>query len=891
MRKKIHIVSHSHWDREWYMPYEQHHMRLITLVDDLLTLFETDPDFKSFHLDGQMIILEDYLQIRPENEERLRAAIQAGKLRIGPFYILQDDFLISSEANVRNMLIGHAESLKWGTPVALGYFPDTFGNMGQTAQLMKKANLEVAAFGRGVKPIAFDNQVLEIANYASQFSEMWWKGPDASQILGILFANWYSNGNEIPVDQHEAKLFWQQKIADADQYAATSHLLMMNGVDHQPVQKNLSEAIRTAQTLFPEYDFIHANFDDYIAAVRQEIPENLGVVEGELTSQETDGWFTLANTASTRVYLKQANTRVERQLENISEPLATMAASVGGAYPHDQLTYAWKLLLQNHPHDSICGCSVDEVHQEMMTRFAKAYEVGSYLAAESLEILGDAVNTAAFPTESKPFVIFNTSGYKKTGEVILDVTLEKSQISQSDPSQTYQKYLSEKTASLKAIDKNGIEVAATVSEIKSKFSYELPKDGFRKSYIEKYVTVKLFVKDMPSFSWETFALLAGRHETAFKSLLADNGKKMENNRLKVVVRENGTLELTDKKSNRVYTNLLTFENCGDIGNEYVFKQPIADKMIYSSDYPASVTILEDGEFVAKIKIEQEWEIPISAAALLQQEQEQITDFRTRKAARSKEVKTMRFDTIVTMYRDDPCLNFETTLVNEMKDHRIRVLFPTALKTELHMADSIYEVVTRPNLPLPSWENPTNPQHQQGFVCMKEGEEGITIGNFGLNEYEIIQENTIAITLLRSVGELGDWGYFPTPGAQCLGEHTFSYSLSVFDEEKERLDSFQKAYTNQIPFSVKQISQHSGQLPAKATYLESKTPAFAVTALKRRLSDEALVMRGFNLTDQACPLVIGEQRECDVLNLLEEAMLGEVNTLSPYEIKTLKINDM
>ncbi|RDC48910.1 alpha-mannosidase, partial [Acinetobacter sp. RIT592] len=224
MKKKVYIISHSHWDREWYMAYEQHHMRLVELMDDLLELFETDPDFNSFHLDGQTIILDDYLQVRPEKREAIQQAIDVGKLRIGPFYILQDDFLISSESNVRNMLIGMEESRKWGTPVMLGYFPDTFGNMGQTPQMMKQVGLEAAAFGRGVKPIGFDNQVLEAENYSSQYSEMWWKGPDQTEIFGLLFANWYSNGNEIPAEKEAAIRFWDQKLADAEQYASTNHL-------------------------------------------------------------------------------------------------------------------------------------------------------------------------------------------------------------------------------------------------------------------------------------------------------------------------------------------------------------------------------------------------------------------------------------------------------------------------------------------------------------------------------------------------------------------------------------------------------------------------------------------------------------------------------------------
>ena len=157
----VHIISHSHWDREWYLPFESHRMQLVELFDNLFDLFENDPEFKSFHLDGQTIVLDDYLEIRPENRDKVQRYIDEGKLKIGPFYILQDDYLISSEANVRNTLIGQVECAKWGKSTQIGYFPDTFGNMGQAPQILQKSGIHVAAFGRGVKPIGFDNQVLE----------------------------------------------------------------------------------------------------------------------------------------------------------------------------------------------------------------------------------------------------------------------------------------------------------------------------------------------------------------------------------------------------------------------------------------------------------------------------------------------------------------------------------------------------------------------------------------------------------------------------------------------------------------------------------------------------------------------------------------------------------
>lgn len=889
MKKKVYIISHSHWDREWYMAYEQHHMRLIELIDDLLELFEVDPSFNSFHLDGQTIILDDYLQVRPEKRQAIQQAINEGKLRIGPFYILQDDFLISSESNVRNMLIGMEESRKWGTPVMLGYFPDTFGNMGQTPQLMKQAGISAAAFGRGVKPIGFDNQVLEAENYSSQYSEMWWKGPDQTAIFGLLFANWYSNGNEIPVEKEAALAFWKQKLADAEQYASTNHLLMMNGVDHQPVQKDISKAIHLANELFPDYEFIHSNFTDYLEAVQKDVPEDLGSVEGELTSQETDGWYTLANTASARVYLKQWNTKVQRQLENITEPLATMAYEVSGNYPHDQLDYAWKTLMQNHPHDSICGCSVDSVHREMIPRFEKADEVGKYLAQDSLEQLTAAIDTTGFPKDSFPFVIVNTAGMDKTGEAEITIELERKRFAEGIPEQLYQELENLPKRKYHVETKSGATIPAILSEETVRFGYDLPKDRFRVPYMARMIKVTLPLENMPAFSWETFALVEGEAKAEEKeTMIHQSGRIIENGPLHLTIEKNGTITMEDRKNKRKLNNLHIFEDIGDIGNEYIFKQPFCDQPILSSNKENSeVKVLVDTPEIAKITILQEMEIPVSADERLEKEQQMVVEFRYRKAERSKEKRILQIKTIMTIRKDSKKIDFETTLDNQMKDHRLRVLFSTKLHVEHHEADSIFEVVKRPNHVSKSWENPTNPQHQQAFVNIHDEEYGVTVGNFGLNEYEVTEDGQIAVTLLRSVGELGDWGYFPTPEAQCLGEHRFNYSIELHGPE-EKFSTYLHAYAAQIPFSTQQIKHHEGTLISKQQYLTIKSETFAITALKRSKFSDKVVVRGFNMSSHLEKLEITKDNgKTVILNLLEEpTKQAVVPIIQPYEIRTI-----
>ncbi|NAP00780.1 alpha-mannosidase, partial [Halomonas sp. MG34] len=211
-QKHIHIISHTHWDREWYLPYEKHHVLLIKLMDRLLDTLEKDPEFKSFHLDGQTIILDDYLQVRPNRREKLEKYIREGRLHIGPWYILQDEFLTSSEANIRNLQYGMKDAIQWGGISKVGYFPDSFGNMGQGPQILSQAGINNAVFGRGVKPTGFNNMVSDAEQYESPYSEMLWRSPDGSSVLGILFANWYCNGNEVPVDEKQAKQYWEKHL-------------------------------------------------------------------------------------------------------------------------------------------------------------------------------------------------------------------------------------------------------------------------------------------------------------------------------------------------------------------------------------------------------------------------------------------------------------------------------------------------------------------------------------------------------------------------------------------------------------------------------------------------------------------------------------------------------
>lgn len=855
MKKTAHIISHSHWDREWYLPFEQHRYYFIKLMNNLIEQFKREGNnFKSFHLDGQTVLLDDYFDVHPENREIVKQLIEEKKLHIGPWYVLQDAFLTSSEANIRNLQIGLNDTKAYGHAAKIGYFPDTFGIYGQAPQILKQAGIDTAAFGRGVKPTGFNNTVSDTPNFESPFSEMVWQSPDGSGILGILFANWYSNGNEIPANEEEAKAFWDKKLQDAEKYASTNQLLFMNGCDHQPLQKTIPEAIETATKLYPDYTFKHSSFDEYIDALKNSLPEKLQVIDGELRNQRTDGWSTLVNTASSRIYLKQWNNFCQTLLEKNAEPLAAMNLLAGGTYPREYIRFMWKSLMKNHPHDSICGCSVDEVHREMVTRFETVAQMGDVFVKEQAAELAEKIDTSETPEGGIPLVLINTTGWEKNDVITEVVDLEKVYFSQMH-FEEIPGYLKEKeTPSYKLIDDQGRSIEYQQDEPFIEFGYDLPDDKFRQPFFAKRVKLSFFAEGIPSFGYKTFYLVpvdAPVHLLEPKEMETEtNGIVVENEYVYVEFHEDGSFDLMHKDSGESFHRLGIYEDTGDIGNEYMYKEAKGHAAITTKGVPAQFTFLEKSKLRTVLEFTQTLSVPVSADDRLAIEQNQLIWHKEREAGRSSEMTTITLHTVVTLAKGMKGPVFKLTIDNQAKDHRLRVLFPTGLKANTHKADSIFEIVTRPNNPEKEWENPSFCHHQQRFSSLADDKMGLTVATDGLQEYEILPEDgSIAVTVLRATAELGDWGYFPTPEAQCQGLQTAEWQVLPHVKDVIQSQAFVNAYQFKVPLIVVQANIQKGVWPKTHQFVKTEANGLAWSSMKAAEERDDVMIRWFNPADE------------------------------------------
>lgn len=893
MSKKIaHIISHSHWDREWYLPFEKHRYYLVKLMDNLLEKLASDPEYKSFHLDGQTIAIDDYLEIRPDKRKLVAKYIKEEKIHIGPWYILQDAFLTSAEANVRNLIIGIHDAKKWGNYSKLGYFPDTFGIYGQAPQILEQAGISTAVFGRGVKPTGFNNTVGDSINFESPYSELKWQSPDGSNVLGILLANWYSNGNEIPVSRLEAREFWDQKLEEAKNYASTPHLLYMNGCDHQPLQKDLTEAINTARELYPEIEFIHSNFDMYMKAVQGNLPDGLQTVTGELRNQKTDGWSTLVNTASSRIYLKQMNQSNQIKLERLAEPIATFAYLLGEKYPEEYLRFAWKQLMENHAHDSICGCSVDEVHEEMVVRFKKVDQMVDMIIHEQIEKIVDKIKIKApkgFEC-AKPVVVFNTVGYDRYTVVEKVIDYERVYFRDMD-FHKIPDYLTNKGVNeLVVVNSLGEIQAATITDLGIAFDYDLPDDAFRQPYYARRLKVNFSTNKLPAFGYQTYFIVEkqSKHE---ETLFMKTDRIMENKHIKVFVHDNGSYDIELKKTGKKYSQLGVYENTSDIGNEYMFKKGLHEKAYHTADLKADIQMIENNAVRTVMQIIHHFEIPASAANELEDMKNRLIWHRDREAGRSEVMTTLLMTTTLTLEKESKGLAVTLTINNTAKDHRLRVLFPTKLQTEHHLAESAFEIVKRSNKPEAEWENPSFDHHQHSFSSISDGFHGLTVATKGLQEYEILEsKTTLAVTVLRSVSELGDWGYFPTPQAQCLGVHTAEWLIIPHEKSAVEARVYEQAYDFQTPVLCQQAEIQEGSLTENGSFVNWESDGLVFSSLKKGEQQDHVFMRFYNPSDTTKFLTIESDdiQRYFTSNIVEEKndLLG--STYKDQQIEKYKI---
>ncbi|HEY6041721.1 MAG TPA: glycoside hydrolase family 38 C-terminal domain-containing protein [Anaerolineae bacterium] len=793
---RLFFISHTHWDREWYEPFQVFRLRLVHTIDKLLDILAREPDYKFYMLDGQTIVLEDYFEVRPEREPELRAHIASGRVLVGPWYILPDEFLVSGEAIIRNFLRGLriAESFGEAGVMRVGYIPDPFGHISQIPQILRGFGVETAVFRRGL---------------ADEPVELEWVGADGTRIFTIYLREGYDNAAWL-VRTPDEFVAGVERLRDAlAPYQRTPDILLMNGTDHMEPWEDLPALIDYAREKIPNTEILHSTLPQYIARVNQDlgVDRALPQIIGELRNPKRH--HLLPGVVSTRMWIKQRNAQAQVLLEKWVEPFVAFAHSgTHDAAPAQAAVHlAWKYLLQNQPHDSICGCSVDQVHREMAPRFDAVMQIaGATLGGAQEMLVGQIETTNAQGRDA--IVVFNPNQGPLT-----DVARVENLPSDGNYA---------------VVDELGQAVAQCRDAESGQVVFVAP--------------------DVPGYGYRTFYL-----QPALTSVTesASNTRKLENDFYRLEPNwDSGTLTLFDKQTGLRFRNINQFVDGADCGDLYNYSAPSHDLVIDAPVSVPQIEIVERNAVRQVMRITAHYRVPVG-----------LTRDRSSRAQESVDLPIV---TTITLHSHIRRIEFHVEVENHARDHRLRVHFGTPIRTTESFADQAFDIVTRStNLPgeTTDWiEQPVGTLPMQKFMFVREENNGLMLATRGLPEYQVLADVegvTLACTLLRCVEWLSRDDFasrrgqagpeLNTPGAQEQGAHSFDYALIPF-ARSELPDAIAVAHAFNAPLRAARTGPHSGTLPAVQSFVRVEPQEFILTTVKLPEKGDGLIVRGYNIGD-------------------------------------------
>lgn len=795
----LHLVSHTHWDREWYLTFEEFRLRLVDLIDHVIDILDSDPQFQHFSLDAQTIVLEDYLEVRPHRRADLERLIRCGRLGVGPWYQLNDSYLVSGESTIRSLLIGSRIARGYGACLAIGYLPDQFGNISQMPQIFRGFGIDNAIVGRG-RRITGDRTL-----------EFHWESPDGSRVIASLMAYWYNNAQYLPPDSAAAGAFITELAQRMASRSALNHLLLMNGVDHLEAQPYAGRVTAEVDAAFKAsgagMNIVHSTLEAYVEGLREASADPaIETVRGEL--REDHAGSCLAGVLSTRTYLKQANAAAQIALEGRAERLAAFAAIDGAPYPTDELRYAWKLLMQNHPHDSICGCSIDQVHREMMPRFERVGQVCAVLESRALDALTGRDRTLGAIAPPCDLLVWNTLNWARTDPVVVTLAFPLGSPARGNAVQEQERIL----RGIRILSDDGSEVPFGVRSNEIVLDtvlnpHELPLDQW-----VQQMDIEFAAHNVPPCGYARY-----RVEAAGRMPEATDGAW----------------------PHPLPEDTFLMEDMGEVGDEYLHRAPLRDSRIRQTiDLQRDIAV-ESTAVRRSVVADAALQIPETSSP----------------AARSARLVSLPVQIQRTEWADVARWEYDIVVDNRARDHRLRALFDCAGPPT---AGAPFDAITRPRdaAAIAAGAAPTSPMTLWVDAPYRDAEGGVTLVCPGLYELEYIEGaneagSAVAITLLRCVGQLsgrGDGPGMPTPDAQCPGAHHFRLAVVRHCAGWQESLAWRQAHQFESPLIGVQVPSVP-EAPERRSYLMINDTRLVLSAIKRAEDRDTVIVRFYNTTDE------------------------------------------
>jgi len=836
-RTVVSVVVQTHWDREWYLPHQSFIARLLHVMEKIATQLESG-QLATFLFDGQTAAMEDLLgNCEPQLAARVRRLVQEQRIVLGPWYVMADQFLCSGESLLRNLEIGIADATAMGNCQLVGYLPDTFGHIAQMPQLLRNFGIGGAVMWRGVD---------------TPHSEFDWRGPDGSVAGTVFLTQGYYQHPFNVAKWEDALATYLGQIAPRTQ---AGRLLLTQGGDHLVSHDGLAERIAGFNAAQARYMLVQDTLAGYVTAALAGSDGKRVVIDGEL--RQNAQTFVLPDVLSTRRYLKRLNQEAEDRLAGVIEPLYAQLATQE-PHPAAYLEQCWRTVLQQQAHDSICGCSADEVHDEMRNRYVLLNQRFDALVERACASAGMIALAASnkhgldpFEDDTK-FTLLNPQPYHVDGWQEVEIFLK-----------------GERRTALSLTGPVGESLEHTLLDATPHKTLRSPLDDFPDMLAGHLYKVALRVA-LPGMG----ALACCVQPAAGAAVGPVSASAIENDAIRIDFNA-GVLTWTDRQSGEVRANPLALFSELDAGDSYNFSPPPQQHHTLVRHFTNMVVGCLPG--LQEMTLDVAMRVPAGLDG-------------ERQGASSDKV-TCHGTLRLRLWQGRASLDCQLDWHNHARDQRTRLLMPVPADLASTWSDSAFSWQERPVVHA---AYPAEPSRREMPVCVNPTYSAIGAGPLGfahraMQEYEVLLhegQHYLGVTLVRSVGWMsrrdlvtrgvGAGPDIPTPGAQCLGSERFDFAIGSIAQGDARQTL---ALARQLRHPVQLLRGHSTAWKAP---IEIGDSGLQTSALRRVGSEVEL--RVWNPCSTTLHMTAGDGWQRMLADGSAEA--GGIN-IAPHAIATFR----
>jgi mannosylglycerate hydrolase len=866
--RKVHVVNHTHWDREWYFTTSDALVLSDDVFTEILDELEKNPEAK-FCLDGQISILEEYLQLRPERTGQVKKLVSQKRLAIGPWYTQTDAFFVDAESIIRNLAIGIKESKKYGDPMRVGYLPDTFGFNAQMPTILKNCGIDNIIFWRGIHLQKHVKRPYFI-----------WKGLGEKAVIAANLVDGYGTAAFLnDSDEYlDNRLF--PAVEKLKKMTDQQELLITAGGDQLRIVEDLPQKLAAINKKTQD-QYVVSSYETFIDFLR-----------GEKDLEEYQGEFREPCTArvhksigSVRYDIKRTNFRMEQKLLKRIEPLMAIARANGIEVSTNLLTHAWKKLLEGQAHDGMGGCVTDPVAADILHRMKAVDEI-----ADSIENLIAKRLSEKIGLKENEILVFNTLPKKFKGYKIVEFM---------HPSKNVRFEEIEDAVLLEAVYYEGKNNLLLESPEGPKYVNEAP-----------YYRLKVLIPvELPAMGYRVIRFAEG--DAPLPELKETEAREIGNEHYRISYQDND-LVLETKFGKRI-KGFIRFEDCGNDGDTYDFSPLPGDQPELLS---LALKDVKTSSLIETMTLEGDFLLPRHLDDRLKE---------------NGEKDRLRITLEISLRKGEEIIDCRCTVDNRIYSHRLRVKINTDIHAKETIASLPFGYIRRPilNGNAGDWkkdyvEMPIDIEPFDASVSVEEENYHVSAFGKGIKEYQHIGDS-LYLTLFATTGQLGKPNLvtrpgrasgdttkkghvmIPTPQAELIGTLDFEFALCVkegkFDElgtaklweaySSEHI-SYQSQTLNKFVYRLDNKIQPrypKGTLPREFSLLEVESDSLFSSFSPSLYDDRAFLLRLKNPTGGEKKLENYDfRRFAHVLktNCIEEISEDQDFRLPPYDTLTLKL---